>query len=90
MANSYDTTPNNFPKGESVKSMTQYLDLAGLTAFWGKAKTYIDDQDKALYTQVTADILKADSDMRKYVETLEVNGVKVTTNAKEGQLGTEL
>jgi hypothetical protein len=90
MANSYDTTPNNFPKGESVKSVTQYLDLAGLTTFWGKAKSYIDDQDKALYAQVTSDIQAADSAMRKYVESLEVNGITVTTDAKEGQLGTEL
>lgn len=87
MANSYDTAPNNFPKDGAAKSMTQYLDLAGLTSFWGKAKSYIDDQDKALYAQVTKDIQASDLAMRKYVETLEVNGVKVTTDATYDQDG---
>lgn len=80
MANSYDTTPINFPTGSQVKSETRYLDLAGLTSFWNKAKTYIDKHDKQVFDKLNEQSDNYNAAIRAYIETLTVNGIQVTTD----------
>lgn len=65
--------PNNFVDSNKISS--KYLDLAGLTAFWTKAKDYVDTQDRALYAQVGLDMAAQDAAVRDYIQTLTVNNV---------------
>lgn len=81
MANSFNTTPDNFGKVAGNGSVTRYLDLAGLTSFWGKVKTYVDDQDAAVLAIARKELSETDATLRSYVESLEVNGVKVSASA---------
>lgn len=87
MANTFDSVPNNFDVNVTEakpKSVTRYLDLAGLTAFWGKAKEYVDNQDSAVKTILTNDLAAKDAAVRSYIESLEVNGVQVVKTPTEG------
>lgn len=82
---------NNF--GSENQVITKYLDLAGLQAFWLKAKTYIDDQDSALASVIKTKINSNDAAVRSYIESLSVNGVTVSSNKEatgNNGLGTEL
>ena len=81
MANSFETKPDNFGKVGGNGTVTRYLDLAGLTSFWGKVKTYVDDQDAAVLAHARKELNDTDVALRAYVESLEVNGVKVTASA---------
>lgn len=89
MANTYDTTPKNFESG-AAQSITRYLDLAGLTTFWGKVKEYVDTQDSALWTAAKNKIDADDTAVRSYIESLIVNGVKVDSNKSADAEGTSL
>ena len=89
MANTYDTTPKNFESG-AAQSITRYLDLAGLTTFWGKVKDYVDTQDSALWTAAKTKIDADDTAVRSYIESLTVNGVDVVSNKSADAEGTSL
>lgn len=89
MANTYDTTPKNFESG-AAQSITRYLDLAGLTTFWGKVKDYVDTQDSALWTAAKNKIDADDTAVRSYIESLTVNGVEVDSNKSADAEGTSL
>ena len=88
MAYSYDTAPNNFASG-AEKSVTRYLDLAGLASFWGKVKDYVDAADLNVFTTLNKQSDDYNSAIRAYIESLEVNGVKVTSTKTDG-VGTAL
>lgn len=75
--------------GAGTKTPTTYLNYAGLSAFWTKVKAYVDANDTALHTAVKDKINANDAAIRSYVESLEVNGVKVGKTPEEG-LGTSL
>lgn len=79
MANTY--------KGEVT---TKYLDLTGLGAFWGKVKTYVDNQDIAVRNNLTKKIDDDDAAVRSYIESLAINGITVTSNKATGVEGTTL
>lgn len=65
---------------------TKYLDLYGLGKFWTKVKGYITSEvDKINLTASNND--KA---LRSYIESLNVNGVTVTSNKTADTLGTAL
>lgn len=68
----------------------KYLDHTGLVSFWGKIKTYVDNQDTAVRTLVSKLANDNDAAVRAYIETLTVNGVEVTTDAAEGKKGANL
>lgn len=87
MANTFDTQPKNF--GEP-KSETRYLDLAGLTAFWGKVKTYVDTADKQVFDKLNKQSDDYNAAIRAYIESLTVNGQDVVSNKAEGVEGTDL
>lgn len=80
MAKIFDTKPNNFGTDAS-KSITKYLDHAGLISFWGRVKDYVDAQDVKLATTVNTKINANDAAVRAYIETLTVNGVDVVPSA---------
>lgn len=80
MANTYDTAPKNFALG-AEKSITKYLDLAGLTSFWGRVKAYVDTQDEKLKTALNTKVNTTDTTLRSYIESLTVNGIEVTPSA---------
>lgn len=69
---------------------TYYLDVAGLTTFWGKVKEYVNAQDNALRTAVKTKIDNNDAAIRSYIESLEINGLLVNSDKTEGKLGTAL
>lgn len=73
MAKDFNTAPNNF--GTENVSVTKYLDLAGLSAFWTKAKGYVDDQDQALYDQLHGEIENVNSTALDRIDALSVNGL---------------
>ena len=68
---------------------TKYLNLQGLTDFWSKIKTYVDDQDGALFDAAKTKIENVDSTLRSYIESLTINGTQVIKNPAEG-VGTGL
>lgn len=69
--------------------VTKYLNLQGLTDFWGKIKAYVDDQDGALFEATKDKIEDVDSTLRSYIESLTINGTQVTKTPAEG-VGTNL
>lgn len=69
---------------------TKYLDLTGLGTFWGKVKTYIDNQDIAVRNNLTKKIDDDDTAVRSYIESLAINGITVTSNKDTGTEGTAL
>lgn len=69
---------------------TYYLDVAGLTTFWGKVKDYVNTQDSALRTAVKTKIDNNDAAIRSYIESLQINGLLVNSDKAEGKLGTVL
>lgn len=87
MANSFDTAPNNFG---TPKSETRYLDLAGLTSFWGKVKTYVDTADKQVFDKLNEQSDNYNAAIRAYIESLTVNGRNVVSDKAEGKEGTDL
>lgn len=68
---------------------TKYLNLQGLTDFWSKIKTYVDDQDGALFEATKTKIENVDSTLRTYIESLTINGTQVIKTPAEG-VGTSL
>ena len=89
MANNY--LGKNFTTSTNDGVVTKYLNLQGLTDFWAKAKGYIDAQDTKLFNAAKAKIDANDAAIRNYVESLTVNGVKVSSTKDEvSGLGTEL
>lgn len=79
MANTYNGTVT-----------TKYLDLTGLGTFWGKVKTYVDDQDRAVNNNLTKKINDDDTAVRSYIESLAINGITVTSNKAADTEGTSL
>lgn len=69
---------------------TKYLDLTGLGTFWGKVKTYVDNQDIAVRNNLTKKIDDDDTAVRSYIESLAINGITVTSNKAAGTEGTAL
>lgn len=69
---------------------TKYLNLQGLTDFWSKIKTYVDDQDDALFEAAKTKIKNVDSTLRSYIETLTINGQQIISDKAEGKLGVNL
>jgi hypothetical protein len=69
---------------------TKYLNLQGLTDFWGKIKTYVDDQDTTLFNAAKTKIGNVDSALRSYIETLTINGQQIISDKAEGKLGANL
>lgn len=88
MAFQYETAPNNFASG-TEKSVTRYLDLAGLSAFWGKVKKYVDDADYNVFTTLNKQSDDYNAAIRAYIESLQINGVTVTSTKTDG-VGTSL
>lgn len=89
MANNY--LGKNFTTSTNDGVVTKYLNLQGLTDFWAKAKGYIDAQDTKLFNAAKTKIDANDTAIRNYVESLTVNGVKVSSTKDETSgLGTEL
>lgn len=88
MAFQYETAPNNFASG-TEKSVTRYLDLAGLSAFWGKVKTYVDAADLNVFTTLNKQSDDYNAAIRAYIESLQINGVTVTSTKTDG-VGTSL
>lgn len=87
MANSFDTQPKNFG---TPKSETRYLDLAGLTSFWGKVKSYVDTADKQVFDKLNEQSDNYNAAIRAYIESLTVNGQDVVSDKAEGKAGTDL
>lgn len=91
MANNY--LGKNFDKFSDAANadgiITKYLNLQGLTDFWSKIKTYVDDQDGALFEATKGKIENVDSTLRSYIESLTINGTQVTKTPAEG-VGTNL
>ena len=69
---------------------TKYLNLQGLTDFWSKIKTYVDDQDGALFEAAKTKIENVDSALRSYIESLTINGQQIISDKAEGKLGVNL
>lgn len=69
---------------------TKYLNFQGLTDFWSKIKTYVDDQDGALFNATKTKIENVDSALRSYIETLTINGQQIISDKAEGKLGVNL
>ena len=69
---------------------TYYLDVAGLTTFWGKVKDYVNTQDSALRTAVKTKIDNNDAAIRNYIQSLQINGLIVNSNKTNDALGTAL
>jgi hypothetical protein len=69
---------------------TYYLDVAGLTTFWGKVKDYVNTQDVALRTAVKTKIDNNDAAIRNYIQSLQINGLLVNSDKADGKLGTTL
>lgn len=92
MANNYlGKNFGTFSDTENAEGIvTKYLNLQGLTDFWGKIKTYVDDQDTALYNATKTKIGNVDSALRSYIESLTINGTQVSTNKTADVLGTSL
>lgn len=67
----FDTTASNF---SANKVETKYLDLAGLSLFWDKAKKYVDDADGAQYTKITGEWSAATDALTDRIDALSVNG----------------
>lgn len=67
----FDTTASNF---STNKVETKYLDLAGLSLFWDKAKKYVDDADGAQYTKITGEWSAATDALTNRIDALSVNG----------------
>lgn len=67
----FDTTAGNF---STNKVETKYLDLAGLSLFWEKAKKYVDDADSAQYTKITGEWGAATGALTDRINALSVNG----------------
>ena len=86
MANSFDTQPKNFG---TPKSETCYLDLAGLTSFWGKVKSYVDTADKQVFDKLNEQSDNYNAAIRAYIESLTVNGQDVVSTKTDG-VGTDL
>lgn len=78
---------NNFNGGAEP---TTYLNYAGLTALWSKVKEYVDNNDSAVAAAAKAKIDANDAAVRSYIESLDINGVTVTSDKAEGKLGTSL
>lgn len=70
--NDFTTTPSNFSANNKVE--TKYLDLAGLSLFWEKAKKYVDDADSAQYEKITGEWSEATGALTDRVDALSVNG----------------
>ncbi|MBR6515579.1 MAG: hypothetical protein IKT40_01850 [Bacilli bacterium] len=70
--NDFTTTPSNFSATNKVE--TKYLDLAGLSLFWEKAKKYVDDADSAQYEKITGEWSEATGALTDRVDALSVNG----------------
>lgn len=64
---------------------TKYLDLVGLGKFWLKVKEYITTENSTLNTNLTKKIDDNDAAIRAYLESLTVNGQKVTKTPAEGK-----
>lgn len=92
MANNYlGENFGTFSDTENAEGIvTKYLNLQGLTDFWGKIKTYVDDQDTALYNATKTKIGNVDSTLRSYIESLTINGTQISTNKTADALGTSL
>lgn len=92
MANNYlGKNFGTFSDTENAEGIvTKYLNLQGLTDFWGKIKTYVDDQDTALYNATKTKIGNVDSTLRSYIESLTINGTQISTNKTADALGTSL
>lgn len=92
MANNYlGKNFGTFSDTENAEGIvTKYLNLQGLTDFWGKIKTYVDDQDTALYNATKTKIGNVDSALRSYIESLTINGTQVSTNKTADVLGASL
>lgn len=86
MANKFETAPNNFG---TPKSETRYLDLAGLTSFWAKVKTYVDTADKQVFDKLNEQSDNYNAAIRAYIESLTVNGQDVVSSKTDG-VGTDL
>ena len=87
----YFGTANNF-NADATGGLkpTTYLNFAGLTALWTKVKEYVDNNDAAVVAAAKAKIDANDAAVRSYIESLEINGVTVTSDKAEGTLGTSL
>lgn len=92
MANNYlGKNFGSFSDTENAEGITtKYLNLQGLTDFWSKIKTYVDDQDTALFNAAKTKIGNVDSALRSYIESLTINGTLVSTNKTADALGTSL
>ena len=92
MANNY--LGKNFGKFSDAANAdgitTKYLNLQGLTDFWSKIKTYVDDQDGTLFNAAKTKIENVDSALRSYIETLTINGQQIISDKAEGKLGVNL
>jgi hypothetical protein len=84
MAYTYDTVPNNFASGAD-KSVTRYLDLAGLSTFWGKVKDYTDEADKQIFDKLNKQSDDYNAALRAYIESLTINGLTVITDKDDAQ-----
>lgn len=57
--------------------INKYLNLAGLTSFWTKAKQYITNSQDAQTTAITNAYTAEDNGIRNFIGTLSINGHKL-------------
>lgn len=69
---------------------TKYLDLTGLTSFWGKIKSYVDSQDAKLWDAAKTKIDTDDAAVRSYIESLTINNIGLTSDKTADTEGTTL
>jgi hypothetical protein len=65
-----NTSFNNLDENNDFK----YLNLAGLSTFWNKAKQYVDDQDQILYGKLKDKIDEANGAADDRINNLSING----------------
>lgn len=69
---------------------TKYLDLTGLTSFWGKIKSYVDSQDAKLWDAAKTKIDTDDAAVRSYIESLTINNIELQSDKTADTEGTSL
>lgn len=57
--------------------VNKYLNLAGLSSFWTKAKQYITNSQDAQTTAITNAYISEDNAIRNFIGTLSINGHKL-------------